>query len=271
MTSITGGVPKPLDVTITSPLEPNGSVPVTLQDQTTPPLDLYFIQAIGVPTTIATQVAIGDTDIVVASVANLSVGNYMGVFCPDAERFFFAEVLAVNSTTVTVDTPADFAFNVGDNVISTTRDLNVSGSLASPQTFVVSGPGGGDLEIDITRIIVSFVVTGQPDDSLFGNIDALTNGLVLRRVDGTTRNIWNVKSNADFRALSYDVSYTSRTTPASSWGIGVRYTFGGQDKHGVVVRLAAGDSLELLIQDDLTVDSDILSLRIIAAGSVVQN
>lgn len=255
------------------PLESNGGVPINIQDQTTPPVDLYFIQPIGAPTTVSTAVVIGDTDIEVASGANISVGNYLGIFCPDAGRFFFAEVLADDGgtpATITVDTPADFAFDVGDNVISTTRELNVDGSLASPEVFEVQGPGSGDLEIDITRLIFSIICDSQPDDGLFGNITALTNGLVIRRKDGTYRNIANIKSNGDFANLAYDVAYTTRSVPAGSYGVRCRYTFAGQDKHGVAIRLAEDESLQILIQDDLTTGTpDITSFRALAEGHIV--
>lgn len=251
-------------------VESNGGLAVNIQDQTSPLFDLYFLQAIGAPTTISSAVTIGDTDIEVVSGANLSVGDYMGVFCPTEGRYFFAEVLANDAetpATISVDTPSDFAFDIGDNVISTTRNLSVNGSLASPEVFIVSGPGAGSsIEIDITRIIMSMVVTSQPDDSLFGNIAKLVNGIVLRHVNGETRNIFNIKDNADFANVAYDLTYTARTTPASSYGIRWRYTFAGQDKHGVVVRLGVNETLQLLVQDNLT---GISAFRIMAQGHTV--
>lgn len=252
------------------PLESNGAVPISIQDQTSPAFDLYFIQGTAAPTTIASTVAVGDTVIEVALTTNIVQGTYVGIFCPDENRFFFAEVLSVSSPNITVDTPSDFAFHVGDNVQPTTRDMNVVGSLANPGIFEVQGAGSGDLEIDITRLMFAITCTSQPDDSLFAGIAALTNGLVIRRKDGSYRNYANIKSNSDFANLAYDIVYTNRTTPASTFGVRVRWSFGGQDKHGVVIRLAAGESLQLLIQDDLTVDTgDILSFRAIAVGHVV--
>lgn len=251
----------------------NGAARVNVQDQTTPPVSFYFIQATGPPTTIATQVAIGDTDIDV--VATISAGTYVGIFCPDAGRFFFAEVLAVVGAgpfTITVDTPSDFAFEVGDNVIPATRDLNVSGTLAIPSIFEVQGPGSGQLEVDITRIIFALTCDSQPDDGLFGNIAALTNGLVIRRKDGTYRNIGNVKSNGDFANLAYDITYSTRSVPAGSYGVRVRYSFAGQDKHGVALRLGVNEALQVMVQDNLTTGTpDILSFRAIAEGHVVEN
>jgi len=249
-----------------------GCLAVCVQDQATPSFDLYFVQGSAAPTTIATQVAIGDTDIDV--VASISAGTYVGIFHPAEGRFFFAEVLAVAGTgpfTITVDNPSDFAFEVGDNVQPTTRDMLVDGTLATPEIFEIQGPGSGALAIDITRLMFAFTCTSQPDDSLFANIAALTNGLVIRRKDGTYRNIANIKSNSDFANLAYDIVYTNRTTPASTFGVRIRWSFGGQDKHGVVIRLATGESLQILIQDTLTTGASILSFRAIAVGHEVTN
>jgi hypothetical protein len=51
----------------------------------------------------------------------------------------------------------------------------------------------------------------------------------------------------------YDTAYADKR-PSGSFGFKFRRTFGGQGKNGVVIRLTAihGDSLKLIIQDDLT-------------------
>lgn len=252
-------------------VEANGGLAVNIQDQTSPAFDLYFIRGTAAPTTIASQVSVGDTTIEVVSTANIIIGTYVGIFCPAEGRFFFSTVLSVASPNITVDTPADFAFNIGDQVQPTTRDMhNVVGTLLAPVIFEVQGAGSGDLEIDITRLMFSIVCSSQPDDSLFAGIAALINGIVIRRKDGSYRNYANIKANGDFANLAFDIVYTNRTTPASTFGVRVRWSFAGQDKHGVAIRLAAGESLQILIQDDLTVDTqDILSFRAIAVGHEV--
>jgi hypothetical protein len=205
----------------------------------------------------------------------ISVGDYVGMFSgvSGEGRFYFGEALVVAGAgpyTITLDTPLDFAFGSGDPVISSTREMVVDGSV-TPQTFSVQvGGASGNVKVDITRIIINIICDSQPDHSLFGNIAALTNGLVLRRVDGDTRNNWNVKTNGDFAVLSYDVDYNSRSVPAGSWSATIRYTFAGQDKHGVAVRLQPGDALEAIVQDNLTSGGDLLEMRIIAAGHVVR-
>ena len=259
------------DGSVTVQPESNGALPVNIQDQTSPAVDLFFTQPIGIPTALTSNAAIGDTAFEVDSVANINVGNYLGMFSGvSAEaRFFFAEVLTVGvatATTVTVDTPLDFAFSAGDPVISTTRNMNVNGAI-TPQTFsIVNGSVSSTIEIDITRSMFSMVLSTAADDGLFGNIASLTNGIVFRRVDGDTRNVFNAKDNGELANLAYDVAFTIRSGGLGSFGMRCRYTFAGQDKHGVALRLMPGDALEVIVQDDLT---GLNRYRMIAAGHIV--
>lgn len=242
---------------------------VFIQDQTTPAFDFYFLQGIGAPTALTNAVAIDDTDMIVDSTAGMIISSYIGVFSVDPARFYFGQITNIIGNQIFLDTPFDFAFIAGSTVINTSRDLNINGSI-TPQIFAVRGGGpGSDLTIDITRIMIAMDTNDPPDFNRFGDIvGGLAKGLVLRRVDGVTRNIWNIDTNRELANIAYD--YT--TYLASNPGIGVnglaaRYTFAGQDKHGVAVRLKPGDALELIIQDDL---SSLLAFRVIAQGHQVQ-
>jgi hypothetical protein len=220
--------------------------------RTTAPIDLFFIRATGAPTTLDTQASIGDYDIDVISATGFSAGTYMGIFCPTANRFFFTTVLNVVSNTLTLDTPLDFAFIPGDNVLPLTRDLNVDGS-TTPVVFQIRGGGAGStLSIDINRLMFSMDTTTRVTLQDFGDLTALTNGLVLQRSDGITRNTFNIKQNSDFVSLAYDLQMFDATNPNENNGLACRYTFNGQDKHGTALQLEPGDSLDLIIQDDLS-------------------
>ena len=241
------------------------SVDVNVQDQTTPPLDLYFIQPIGAPNSLAVTGAIDDTSVTVASDAGFTVGDYIGIFAPP--RFYFGTLLAKPGANVlNMDTPLDFAYPAGSNVLAFTREIDVNGSIGSPEIFEVQGPGGAE-RIDITRIMISMITSDAPTLGEFGNLAALTNGIVLRRTDSETRNIWNAKTNLDLLNLSYDLTFYTAVGLGLD-GLGVRYTFSGQDKHGVAVRLGVGESLEVIIQDNLT---NLTQFRIIAQGHIVED
>lgn len=255
-------------VSIGNPLESNGAIPVNIQDQVTDPLDLFFVQLNGSVTTLAADAVIDDITINVTNVTgNIVPGTYLGL--SGSNKFYFGEVLSVSGNLVTLDTPLDQNYTTGEAVIPTTRDLAVDGSTTTQTFFVGTGGPNSEFVFDITRIMIHMETSGTPDLSTFGDLTALTNGIVLRKTDGVNKNIFNVKSNGEMRNLCYDMQVDSASNPAQGQnGVGFRYTFAGQDKHGVAVRLEPGDELQLIIQDDL---SGITQFRVIAEGHVVQD
>lgn len=257
-------------VKIAGPLESNGAVPVNVQDQTTVPFDFFFTQVKGAPTTVGVVTAIDDNTVTVASSAGCLVGDYFGMFNADNtndNRSYFGTILSIAGNVLTLDTPIDFAFQVGDTAACFTRELSVVGSLAEPEYFSVQVGTNATQSIDITRIMVSMTTDSVPNLIKFGDLDTLTNGLVLRRINGRTNNIWNIKNNGELANLCFDYDPYLATNPQQGEnGAKFRYTFAGQDKHGVAVRLEPGDKLEVIVQDDL---SGLISFRIIAEGHFV--
>jgi hypothetical protein len=242
---------------------------VLLTDHVTPPIDVFFVKSLA-NTTLATAASIGDTEIELTDATGFVDQDYIGLFSGE-DRFYFGNQLgAPSGNTITLDTPLDFAFLVGDRVSRTTHNLAVDGS-STTQIFSVNGPGvaTSDIKFDITRIILTMVGDNAPpplvafDASTFGNIDGgLTNGIVLRLVNGTYQNIFNAKTNQDLSNVCYDVRIDSGVRTGAD-GLSMRMTFAGQGKHGVAIRLRAGDTLEMLVQDDLT---DLDEIHIMAQG-----
>ena len=149
-------------------------------------------------------------------------------------------------------------------VVETTTALNVNGS-GTRQTFTVGTPA--NLELDITRILFQMTCTDPPEFSEFGDIaGGLSRGIVCRVVNDVTTNLFNAKTNADLALLMYDWTVYEETKAPSVNGISGRLTYGGQSKHGVTIRLAANEHLEVIIQDDLT---SLLSFRMQASGHIV--
>lgn len=259
----------PIAVSIISPLESNGGLPVNVQDQTTPPLDLYFIQQTGGLAFLANDTQIDNYSVDVTNITPFIVGDYVGIFEPGG-RYYFAELLNISSNTLTFDTPLDFEFSTGDFIVPSSRELNVDGS-TTPEYFSIRGAGAGtNITVDITRIILKMTTDNVPDYSKFGDIaGGITNGLVLRKKDGDTRNIFNVKTNADLANLAYDLDILQASNPAQGLnGLICRLTFAGQEKHGVAIRLEPEEELEFVIQDDL---EDLVSFRVIGQGHIVQD
>ena len=250
-------------------------VDVKLSDQTSPPVEFFFIKSLG-QTTLATETAFDDQTLDLTDATGFVDGTYIAVFGPAEDRFFFAvQVGAAVGSVVTLDRPLDFAFSAGSNVLNATRNLAVDGSVTT-QIFAVQGTGNpaSSLQIDITRIILTMEGPSSPpptgavafDTSTFGNIaGGLTNGIVLREVNGRSTNIFNAKTNGDLSTICYDVRIDSAARVGVD-GLSMRLTFAGQDKHGVAFRLRTGDSLQILVQDDLTL---LDNLHVVAEGHIV--
>jgi hypothetical protein len=159
-------------------------------------------------------------------------------------------VLTVVTNTITLDIPLNFSFPSATSVVErTTIDMNVDGS-TTRQTFTVSTPIS--IELDVTRVMFQMITTNFPELDMFGDIaGGLTRGIVFRVVNGARVNYFNVKDNSDLALLMYDVKEYEAAKHGAN-GIGGRLTYAGQPKHGVTIRLEQGDTLEIIISDNIT-------------------
>ncbi len=246
---------------------------VALQDQTTDVIIAYFNQ---VHNSTALAVAIPDITtnpriIVVDDATGIVVGSYIILFDPVSVRFSTFFATAVNGVNITLDSPIDFEYPIGTFVDVAIVDMSVDGSV-TPQVFGLRGvgaPPGIELSFDVTRIILTCIADSPVSLSLFANIAALTNGLLLRARNGRFKNVFNVKDNREIKGLMFDFDPSVATNPAQGEdGFVGRLTFGGQNKIGVVIRLPIGEDLEAWVQDNLL---GITSFRIRAEGHIVED
>ena len=244
----------------------NNSIDVNIQDSDSSLIIVPFSKIV-TETTLTSETAIDDHIISVASANLFVIGQLLTIYDVDTNRVYFAKVTAINSLDISLDTPLDFNFPIGSFVSVGDINMNVDGSV-TPQIFGVRNPTGEDipLAIDITRIIFSMLTSGAVDLSKFGDINGgLVNGLVLRKADGTYRNVFNVKTNAELKEIMYDVDIQAASGNQQD-GLTGRFTFGGQEKLGAVIRLRKDEDLQFIVQDDLT---SLQSFTVTAEGSEV--
>lgn len=249
-----------------APGEDNGAIPINVQDQTTKAFDFPFSKRVGDYMSLAVD-GIQDAYTVTMSPGHtFAVGDSIVMQDIEAKRGMAAGVLGVAGDVLTLDMPLTFRYRAATTVVAEiTSEMNVNGAVTR-QTFEVSH--SLDVAIDVTRIMFELTCTDPPAFQEFGDIAApgLTRGVACRVVNGENNNLWNVKTNADLALLMYDVTIYEQAQPFNVNGIAGRLTYGGQTKHGVVIRLAQDQPLEVIIQDDLT---SLLSFRMSAAGHVV--
>lgn len=253
-------------VEIVSPLESNGAIPVNIQDQHSRALDLFFGQ-IGDLTTLSVLADSNNMTLTLTDTTGFVDGVTVGIFSiADPEVFYLGTQLGSPvGNVITIDTPIDGTFPINSSVASVDTNMAVDGS-STTQVFQIGPVGPGSTqELDITRIMGHILDGNSMDDGKFGGISALTNGIVLRHNNHVLQNIWNAKTNGELALLTYDTSYSDKA-PSGSYGFNFRNTFAGPSKHGVTLRLEPGDTLEILIQDDLT---GLDSFKMMAQGHVV--
>jgi hypothetical protein len=261
--AVTGGG-QPLDVVKQSNIKPWN--------------DFYFVQANGTPTTLTSAVpTAGDTRVLnVASVANISVGDWLGVFSGESapeteERYYWGKVESINALAVTMDILIDFPFAVDSPVLSTTRNMAVDGS-TTPQVFSIqAGGGSGDLEIDISRVMLACLTLDTVDLSKFGDIvGGLTRPMFLRvKENGVYRNKLAANTNFDLALFAYDWNPLAKSNPVQGQdGFLWRFSLGGEDKHDAVSRVSGGNigSLQWVIQANQT---QLVLLESVGANSEV--
>lgn len=244
------------------------TVDTAIQDQTSPLIIASFSKE-EAATTLSVLGVINERTITVSSASGFVAGKYVSIFNVDENRFYLGSVVSVLSNVVTLDTPLDFAYPVGSFVTAGTENMNVNGSLAPVIYGVRNTEEQVGSEFDIVRIIIHCETSGVVDLSKFGDIvGGLVNGIVMRKVDGVQRNIFNAKTNGKLKSLMFDFDIEAALNPAQGRdGFTGRITFGGQNKMGVVIRLKQGEDLQVLIQDDLT---GLDLLEIVCEGHIVE-
>lgn len=244
---------------------------VNVQDQSTEVISVFLGQPLS-EVTVLTGTSKDDTSIdIETDGATPVVGNY--VCFQEDKKITQSEITSVtpitgNQYTLGVSIPLDYPYTTSSGCLLLDVDLNKDGS-STPIVFKVAPKLG--TRWDITRMMISMVLSSQGDDGLFGNTPKLTNGVFFRKEDSDeSNNLFLAKENSDFALEGYDVTYPVRSGGGGSHGMRSRITFAGQEKQGVVIRLDGntGDSFTAVVRDDLT---GINRFRVKVQGHVVED
>jgi hypothetical protein len=240
------------------------AIDVFIQDQTTLIQDLYMHRNLG--TFFLQDNAAADSTLLNVTSHNVTSGDL--ICLKEDARHYQGVALTVTNSQIGMDTPTDYTFTTSADMHHAEHDLAVNGSPSSEYCYHIEPPPGAVW--DIVRIMIHMEDSRDMDDAKFAGGDALLNGIVLRRLDGGYKNIFNAKSNGDLAERAYDRDYnTGALGPAGENSVIVRRTFGGQSKNGVVIRLngTSGDQLQALIRDNV---SSLSHFHIVAQGHVVE-
>jgi len=180
-----------------------------------------------------------------------------------------AEITAVATNLITLDTRLDHAFTTAADVYLGAENIALNGSMASPVICRVKP--APEAIISVSRMIITITDDTAMDDAKFGGITALANGIVLRKYGDSgsfVKNFCNIKSNNEFALRTYDLTYSDKA-PAGVYGLRTRRTFAGDEKQATFIRLdgSRNDELQIVIQDDLT---GLTSMNAVAQGNIAR-
>lgn len=228
-----------------------GALPVYLKEIRTIAINEEFHQETAIESNFALPVTSQDRSFTVDDGSIFTVGDKIAIENGITETNY-PDIIAINGNIITINRPVDFNYTTDDMIRKIINNMAVDGSV-TPQEFRITSEQSLAMT-HITRIIFEMTHGTAGDLGKFGNLPALTNGVVVRAFKGQfnawkTITIW--KTNADIKRDMYDVQFDNRSGGGGDFGTTGRATF---TEFGMVGEYdpAYNDFLEILIQDDLT-------------------
>ena len=204
-------------------------------------------------TTFSIAASAGDININLTSAAGFAIGDSLHLFNGTNVEHPHPQITGLAGTVATLDRPLDHDFSIGDEITKSLVNMKVNGSLASPQIFKVE-PLASQI-MHITEMSIELTHTSSGDNGLFGDLAKLTNGVVLRRYDGTTGThstytVW--KDNGDIYLDTSDIYYASRSGSGATHSTNSSGNLKDIAKAVLYLDGSVGDYFEVLVQDNLT-------------------
>lgn len=240
--------------------EIDGAVRVQIQDPHTDIFDAYLVNEIST-SKLASDALVNTRSIELESGHGFVVDDVIYI-----NGLYKARVITVNTNTITVNQPLNKTFLAQNVVVRATSNMRVDGS-ATQKIFKIQPPLG--TAFDIYSMKINMRSTADMDDSKFGGITALTNGLMFRvkKSNSLYNNLFSARINSEFQLRCEEVIYETKA-PAGEYGMTAEYSF---VKKGVAVRLDGdiGQALEAIVYDNLSV-AGMTYLACVAKGHIVQ-
>ena len=253
-------------------LESNGAMPVNIQDQTSRAIILPLVQQLGSTTNSVEIVGDGLTrTLTVADSTGMIAGQHIRVIDATNNTFWSGGILNVVANVITVDTPFDddITYPIGSQVTFSNADLGVDGSVTPVSFKLRTGNPSIPSLVDITRIILTCTTNSAVDLNNFGDLPALSVGLIFRLDTADPYTLGNAKTNKDLAGFAYDFTPWVASNPGQGIdGFTMRMTFAGQNKIGVALRVDSTENIEIVVQDDLT---GLVTFNAIVEGHLVTN
>jgi len=216
-------------------------------------IELPFVQTLSVPLFLAIDTVCGSYTATLAPEHGFVNGNEIVIAQNSTmNAFFYAKILNVATNVLTFDTPLPVEFNATKALcFKVSSSMNVNGSI-TPIIFKITN--NSSMSIDLHEISFQCLSSSGMDDGKFGNLNALTRGVVIREKFNPTcyQNFYNFKTNGELRLISGYLDYIDKAPAGSGYGYGASIPLGDYASHGSPMVIGPGESAEIIIQDDLT-------------------
>lgn len=244
------------------------TIDVALQDQYTDLVDLYLVDMDnGVTLTLTSGVSPGDTTCTVADATGVLTDGTQAFCMSEDDHVYQGLVQSVVDNVITFTPPIDSAFTTSALVHASPWNLALANGAVTPKIFSVGPPPNASW--DITTFIWAMGADAVMYGTVFGPIAPLTNGLLMRKVDGEMHNYFLVYNNDGLAERATRVEYPEKV-PSGTYTFRAIRELSGQGNSGVTIRLdgATNDRIQVVVQDNL-IDVDFLKFAVLVRGHIV--
>jgi hypothetical protein len=187
----------------------------------------------------------------------MQIGEYLEIW--QAGLWYQGEVSNVNANIITLLKPVYFAFTTSAGCYRTSINMNVNGSVI-PVLFTLEPTY--DISFDIYSSSVSITDNIEMDDSKFGGISSLTNGVLVGKINPNILHdsyLYNLKNNGCFNKHSFVCTYTDKAG-GGLYGFNAKKDF--RTNNGSVPRVkgTTGEAVSIIIRDDLSTLSSFVTV-----------
>tara|TARA_R110000796_G_scaffold13346_2_gene43118 strand:- start:97 stop:963 length:867 start_codon:yes stop_codon:yes gene_type:complete len=259
---------------------------VFIQDQTTDPLDLFFLQKKVTGLTLGINTVIGEREITLSTGHGLTTANSAGHIIDlthtSEGHFYRGEILTITGDVVELAPPMADIYEVTTTAIYTgnanlCQDSATEAAIDGRVTPVIfSLAPSASQSGDITVIKLATTSPNGSDLTTFGGAPPLVAGMTLRikKSDDTYKNIFTYRTNFDIAIHGNDIRVFAPKSGNTTKGVVASVAFAGQGNHGVAIRLdgALGEELEIIIYELMNnTNTGNITVKFLAEGSELQN
>ena len=228
-----------------------GAVDVHIADAHDKTIGEFFYNITATISTLSVVANEQDKVITVVDSTGFLVSDHIDLLNGIVQESTHPQIIGISGNILSLDRPLDSSFIIGDSVTRLVSNMNVDGSIV-PVSFKLSPHLGENWHI--LRFLISMTHASAADDSRFGNLNALTNGVLLRKYDGVADKYityTNWKTNSDMALDMFDVVYGAKAG-GGAFSTRGRYSVKVATEAVPKINQTSGDFLEILIQDNLT-------------------